>query len=228
MPPLHLHFSGTSDGSDGRHAGRPATRRSRRTAAAVMVASAALVVGGCGGSSSSPAAVPTSPASASPTSAPPVATVVTIDKVAGSFHQPYHRRFRAHAGHLRREVGKAVDAWFDGAFVGVDYPRASYPHAFSAFTAQARHDAVQQKNLMTTGALGSHIGGVTTLQRKVSLDVLAPKGDPAAVTARVVLRFRTTGHPRKKVTVTGRLFLTRGGGGAWRIFGYDVAKGTSR
>ena len=66
---------------------------------------------------------------------------------------------------------------------------------------------------------------MTTLQRKVSLDVLAPEGKPAGVTARVVLRFATSGQSQKTVTVTGRLFLTRTTGGAWRIFGFDVAKG---
>jgi hypothetical protein len=107
----------------------------------------------------------------------------------------------------------------------VDYPASSYPDAFDTFTPQARHDAKQQQDLMTTGPLGSHIDGVTTQQRKVSLDVLAPKGRPAGVTARVVLRFQTTGNAEKKVTVTGRLFLSQVGSGAWRIFGFDVAKG---
>jgi hypothetical protein len=122
-------------------------------------------------------------------------------------------------------VGKAVDSWFDGAFVGVDYPATSFPDAFAAFTAQAKSDATRQQNLMTAGRLGAHIDGVTTLQRRVTLDVLAPRGKAAGVTARFLLRFRTTGDVRKKVTVTGRLFLTRSAGGAWRIFGYDVARG---
>jgi hypothetical protein len=190
------------------------------------VALAALAVGGCGGSSSSPSAGPTSPPSATFGGDPPMATVVTIDKVAGNVHKPYHRRFHAHAKHLTRQVGQAVDAWFDGGFVGVDYPTHSYPGAFQSFTPQARHDAFQQKGLMTAGPLGAHIDGVTTLQRKVSLDVLAPKGRPSGVTARVVLRFKTTGNATKKVTVTGRLFLTQSGSGAWRIFGFDVAKGS--
>jgi len=154
-----------------------------------------------------------------------MATVVTIDRVAGTVQRPYHRTFHAHAKHLTREVGRAVDTWFDGGFVGVDYPAHSYPDAFKSFTPQARHDAFRQRALMTAGSLGSHIDGVTTLQRNVRLDVLAPQGRPSGVTARVVLRFKTTGQAKKKVTVTGRLFLTQGGGGAWRIFGFDVAKG---
>jgi hypothetical protein len=189
-----------------------------------MVALGALAIGGCGGGSSAPSAAPTSPG-ATFGGNPPMATVVTIDKVAGNFQKPYHRAFHAHAKHLTRQVGQAVDAWFDGGFVGVDYPTHSYPDAFKTFTPQARHDAMQQKDLMTAGSLGERIDGVTTQQRKVSLDVLAPKGRPSGVTARVVLRFKTTGQAKKKVTVTGRLFLTQGGNGAWRIFGFDVAKG---
>ena len=46
---------------------------------------------------------------------------------------------------------------------------------------------------MTTGPLGSRIDGVTTMKRDVVLDVLAPRGKAAGVTARVFLRFRTTG-----------------------------------
>ena len=30
----------------------------------------------------------------------------------------------------------------------------------------------------------------------------------------------------RTVTVSGRLFLTQSTGGAWQIFGYDVAKGS--
>jgi len=154
-----------------------------------------------------------------------MATVVSIGEVAGTVHQPNRQRFRREIPHLRADVGKAVDAWFDGGFVGVDYPTTTFPDAFSTFTAQAKGDAQKQQNLLTTGQLGGHIDGVTTVKRAVTLDVLAPRGKAAGVTARIVLRFRTTGDVTKTVTVTGRLFLTQSPGGAWRIFGYDVAKG---
>ena len=44
------------------------------------------------------------------------------------------------------------------------------------------------------------------------------------MTAQFVLKLDTTGHKTGTTTVRGRLFLTRKRG-AWRIFGYDVAKG---
>lgn len=188
-----------------------------------MAAAVALTLAGCGGSDSSTPSAGTPSASAAN---PPMATVVTIGQVAGAAHKPSRQRFKQQAAHLRAEVGKAVDAWFDGAFVGVDYPTTDFPAAFTSFTAQAKADATRQKALMTTGKLGAHIDGVTTLQRRVWLDALAPRGKAAGVTARFVLRFRTTGDVTKAVTVSGRLFLTRSAGGAWQIFGYDVAKGS--
>jgi hypothetical protein len=223
LPPLPQHFSGIPDAADDRVAHRSHGRPARRTAAVGLAAAAALMIGGCGGSDSS------TPSAGSPSSSianPPLATVVTIGKVAGTVQKPNRQRFQHQAGHLRADVGKAVDAWFDGGFVGVDYPTTDFPDAFTTFTAQARVDAMKQPALMTTGRLGAHIDGVTTVKRSVALDVLAPRGKAAGVTARFVLRFRTSGDVTKQVTVSGRLFLTRSAGGAWRIFGYDVAKGS--
>ena len=61
--------------------------------------------------------------------------------------------------------------------------------------------------------------------RKVTVDVLAPRGRPAGATARVDLVFKTTGDATKRVTVHGQLFLSPAAHGKWRIFGYDVSKG---
>jgi hypothetical protein len=119
-----------------------------------------------------------------------------------------------------------VDGWFDRGFLAVGYPTDAFPHAFDTFTAQAAADAQRQKRLMTNWKWRHDIDGVATTQRKVTLDVLAPKGRPKGVTARVKLRFTTTGDKKKKVTVTGRLFLARNHKGKWRIFGYDVSKGS--
>jgi hypothetical protein len=207
----------------------PLHQRTTRSWAAAALVAAALAVGGCSSSdSSSPSAVPSSGASATFGGKPPVATAVTIGQVAGSFRQPYHRQFEKHAKRLRKQVGAAVDAWFDGAFVGVSYPRHDFPAAFRTFTGGARHDAEQQRALMTLWAWRNRIDGVVTTKREVALDVLAPHGRPAGVTARVRLRFRTTGDVKRKVTVTGRLFLTQNSRHQWRIFGFDVAKGSVR
>jgi len=194
-------------------------------AAAALVA-LALAAGGCGGSDSSSPAAPGSPtASVTDGGSPPMATHVTIGKVSGTIRKPYRKKFRKHRKALETKVGRAVDGWFDGAFVGLGYPTGSFPQAFDSFTNRAAADARRQKTLMTNWKWRHDIDGVTVTQRKVALDVLAPHGTAAGVTARVRLKFTTTGHKKKRVTVTGRLFLSKNPNGHWRIFGYDVSKG---
>ena len=188
----------------------------------------ALAAGGCGGGdSSSPQGGPESSPVASATGggSPPMATQVSLGKVSGTVRKHFRKQFAKHRGALETQVRTAVDGWFDGAFVAVHYPANTFPHAFDTFTSRAAADARGQQQLMTNRTWGKDIDGVTVTQRKVTLDVLAPKGRPAGVTARVRLRFVTTGEKKKKVTVTGRLFLARNPQGNWQIFGYDVSKG---
>jgi hypothetical protein len=194
---------------------------------AAALVTLALAAGGCGGSdSSSPQGAPTSPgASVTDGGSPPMATQVSLGEVAGTIRKPFRKTFKKHEKALETAVRTAVDGWFDGAFVGVSYPADSFPQAFDTFTGPAAADARRQKTLMTNWKWRKEIDGVTVTQRKVTLDVLAPKGHPAGVTARVRLKFTTTGDKKKKVTVTGRLFLTRDPQGDWQIFGYDVSKG---
>jgi hypothetical protein len=130
----------------------------------------------------------------------------------------HHRRT------MLRQVGRAVDTWVDGGFVGVDYPRDSFGTAFRAFTGPAKRDARRQKRLTTNWNLRKRIDGVDVKKRVVTVDVLAPRGRPAGVTARVDLVFTTSGDTTQRVTVRGRLFLSPGHG-HWRIFGYDVSRG---
>jgi hypothetical protein len=156
-----------------------------------------------------------------------MASKVVIGTVAGNVHQPYRSRFAAARQDLVTSVGRAVDAWLDGAYVGVSYPRDSFGTAFTTFTPDARKDAEHDKSLLTLWGYRHRIDGVTTDHRKVVLDVLAPRGRPAAVTARVDLQFTTSGDVTKQIEVNGRVFLTRTDDGSWRIFGYDVSKGAS-
>jgi hypothetical protein len=152
---------------------------------------------------------------------------VTLGRVAGNLHQPNKRIFGQHRKQMLKGVGKAVDSWIDGGFVGVDYPRDSFGSAFASFTKPAARDAQHQQRLMTNWDLRKQIDGVVVKKRKVTVDALAPHGRPAGATARVALVFTTTGDVTKRVTVHGRLFLTPGDHGTWQIFGYDVAKGGS-
>jgi hypothetical protein len=202
-------------------------RSPRRTTLAAALVALALAAGGCGGSdSSSPQGAPTSPgASATEGGSPPMATQVSLGKVSGTVRKPFRKAFKKHRDALETAVRTAVDGWIDGGFVGVGYPADGFPQAFDTFTSQAAADAQRQKALMTNWKWRKDIDGVTPTQRKVTLDVLAPKGRAAGVTARVRLKFTTTGEKKKKVTVTGRLFLARNPQGSWQIFGYDVSKG---
>ena len=127
---------------------------------------------------------------------------------------------------VRQQVAHAVDAWFDAAFVGGDYPRNDFADAWPGFTTGAQAEAQGDKALMSNQDIGADIAGVEATARKVTVDVLAVKGKPSGATARFVLKFRTDGDVRRKVEVRGRLFLTPESDG-WHIFGYDVTKGRS-
>lgn len=125
---------------------------------------------------------------------------------------------------VRRQVGEVVDAWWDAAYLGGTYPRTGFPSAFPGFTDAAEERARSDKALLTNQTGGSRIDSVTPRRRSVTLDILATGGRARAVTAHFVLRFDTTGDKTGTTTVRGRLFLTFKRG-AWRVFGYDVAKG---
>lgn len=155
-----------------------------------------------------------------------MATKVTIGEVAGiGGTAKYRKRFRGSVHALEQRVGRVVDSWFDGAYVGGSYPRSGFADAFASFTPRAAADARHQRTLMTNWALRKKVSGVEATERRVRIDVLAPGGVIAGATARVRLAFTTSGRAERKVTVSGRLFLTRSSGGAWRVFGFDVAKG---
>jgi hypothetical protein len=193
---------------------------------AVALLALTLTVGGCGGGgSSSPSSGPSGGSVSG--GAQPVATTLTLGRVAGNLHQPNKRIFGKHRKQVLDRVGKAVDSWIDGGFVGVSYPRDSFGSAFASFTKPARHDAEKQQKLMTNWSLRKKIDGLQVKKRKVTVDVLAPHGRPAGATARVALVFTTSGHKSLRVSLHGRLFLTPDSHGTWQIFGYDVAKGGS-
>lgn len=197
----------------------------RRLAAPTLLMLLAGLAAGCtsDGGGDQPSARPpssgSSSASSSPSAAPrPVATKVSVVNVVGKLPRSTRQR-------VQRHVGKVVDGWFKAAYVGGDYPRRDFSDAFPGFTAGARAEAHRDRALMTNQPLGQHIDGVTPTQKLVWLDVLAPHHHAAAVTARFRLAFSTSGHARRHVEVRGRLFLAPSPHG-WRVFGYDVAKGT--
>ncbi|HEX5919701.1 MAG TPA: hypothetical protein VFY76_17690 [Nocardioides sp.] len=147
----------------------------------------------------------------------PEPTSVRIHRVHGRL--PVARRKA-----VRTQVGAVVDRWWDAAYLGGSYPRSSFPSAFPGFTDAAEERARADKALMTNQTAGPRIDSVTPRRRSVTLDILATDRQARAVTAQFVLTFDTTGQRSGTTAVRGRLLLTRKRG-AWRVFGYDVAKG---
>ena len=147
----------------------------------------------------------------------PVATATKIHRVFGRL--PESRRKA-----VRREVGAVVDRWWEAAYLGGTYPRSSFPSAFPGFTDGAERRARADKALLTNRPQGPHVDSVTARHRSVSLDILATDRRARSVTAHVVLKFEATGSKAGTTVVRGRVFLIQKRG-AWRIFGYDVAKG---
>lgn len=192
---------------------------SHRTVASALCLSAVVLVGAaCSAEPPAPAARAVKVTQApEPVPTPEaVATTVGLGKV-------YGRVPRTQRARLKSEVGALVDAWWEAAYLDGDYPRGSFRKPFKGFTPGAQAKARRDKLLTTNRDVSEAITGVTPRRRALTLDVLAVDGTPRTVTARFKLRFDTDGARARKVTVRGRLFLTRRTG-SWRIFGYDIAK----
>ena len=200
----------------------PRHPRALAEAGVLLVLALAVTLAACSGDSSDPSAGPGDPgtsegAGATDAPAPPVETEAAMGRVTGQL--PQEKRSK-----VRDQVAHAVDAWFDAAYVGGDYPRDDFADAWPGFTTGAQAEAQGDKALMSNQDIGADIAGVEATARKVTVDVLAVKGKPSGATARFVLKFRTDGDVQRKVEVRGRLFLTPEADG-WHIFGYDVTKG---
>lgn len=133
------------------------------------------------------------------------------------------------------DVADVADQWLEAAYVGGDYPRTGFGTSFPGFSKAAAKLARADKDLMTNADLGDRIDAVAVKHRRVVVDLLGVDGSPRAATARVDLKFATTGLERK-VRVRGRLFLTKATSKAgeaekaaqgWQVFGYDVTKARS-
>lgn len=194
----------------------------RRRVAALATSLLVLVPAStsCSGDDSGEQPSEAAPSSSSePPSPPPeVRTRVSLERVPGRLPADVRKR-------VQRQVGDVVDRWFDAAYVRGRYPRNDFHDAFPGFTVRARAQAHHDKALMTNQPLARRIDGVRATQRLVWIDVLPAGGRAAGATARFRLEYTTTGKVEKSVAVRGRLFLTPGPDG-WKVFGYDVAKGT--
>lgn len=194
------------------------SRSVRRTAAtAALTLALGLGAGACSGDDPGEPAVESPSATSTAPAERTVPTKVSFGEVTG----PMDRRTRQQ---LARKVQAVVDGWTEAAYLGGDYPRHAFGDAWPGFTRGAQELARHDRALMSNQDIGDRIDDVHARRKVLVLDVLAVKGRPVGVTARVRLGFRTTGDLERTVRVTGRLFLTRADG-QWKVFGYDVTKG---
>ena len=187
---------------------------------AVATLVAAALVGGCSGDSEpaakpSPSSSPTASATLPAPESVPLKVVVT--RVSGKLPEKSKPALEAN-------VGKAISAYVDGAFLAGDYPRSDFGDAFGAFTSGAAGDARRDADLLTNRELGPSTESVRATRRTAYLSVLAPYKVAAGVTAKVDLVFVVDrgDETAQRVRLAGRLLLTRNKSNGWSIFGYDL------
>ena len=187
---------------------------------AVATLVAAALVGGCSGDSE-PAAKPSPSSSPTASATPPapesVPLKVVVTRVSGKLPEKSKPALEAN-------VGKAISAYVDGAFLAGDYPRSDFGEAFGAFTSGAAGDARRDADLLTNRELGPSTASVRATRRTAYLSVLAPYKVAAGVTAKVDLVFVVDrgDQTAQRVRLAGRLLLTRNKSNGWSIFGYDL------
>lgn len=158
----------------------------------------------------------TSGAGANGTEVPALETKIHLGQVTGKLAKPA-------AKELIGQVALSVDQWIDGAYVAGDYPRTDFAEAFVSFTPGAAAVAKADRNLLTNAPIGATLESVTALKRDVTIDLLAPRGKPGGATARVLVKFETSGAGDAAYVVRGRLSLVPADAG-WQIFAYDLTK----
>jgi hypothetical protein len=197
---------------------------------AVLLAGLLLLsVGACtGGQDPKPSAAPatashTPPTPTAPTAPPSVPMRVQVTHVAGAL-TPARRTALANA------VRRTLSTYLDAAFLAGSYPRSRFADAFRTFTRGAARQARGDLALLTNQPLGATTRSVRATRRTAYLSVLAPRQHVAGVTAAVNLVFLVDRDraPAERVAVRGRLLLTRGRAGPWKIFGYDVTRSEAR
>ena len=182
----------------------------------VLTATPALVACTGGDAGSGPGAGSRSEAGSDAGGARRVRTNVEVGEVVGALGPVKRRR-------VATGVGRAVDRWWDAAFVDATYPRRRYRSVFPGFTPGAAQAARRDLDRMTSHRLGERIDTLTPVRRRVVVDILATKETARGVTARTTLDYRTSGEVERQVRVSARLFMLYREG--WKIFGYDVLQG---
>lgn len=190
----------------------------------VVLTLLAGLAAGCssgGSDEADPAAGPTASASATDPAAGALTTNATVRRISGGRLSPKERTV------LRDRITERVDAWFEAAYLGGDYPRTDFGGAFDVFTPAARVRALEDRNLMSNRGVGTTTYAVRALARRVTIDALAVRGRVSAVTVKFRLGMARAGESgaERSERVSGHLYLTRSPADGWQVFGYDVQRG---
>jgi hypothetical protein len=211
-----------------RSSARPASARpaSAQAFAAGLAATLLLGVAGCTGDPRSPGedAVPSLPSRSvgegATLAAKPVPLTLTVGKVRGQRLRKQQRR------RLERGVSRVLSRYFEAAYLGGDYPRTDFSDALPGFSRGAVRRAAGDRPLLTNSAVGAVTESVVPRVKTARIDLFKPRRVVAGLTARfrlVFLQERVKGRDRR-VTVKGRLLMSRTKRGPWEIFGYDVTR----
>ncbi len=154
----------------------------------------------------------------SPLASHPVQTKTRIHRVVGRLPDARRKAVRTSGRRGRRPL-------VGGRLPRRHLPAQQLPRGVPRLHRRAPRSAPASDKALLTNQTGGHrIDAVEAKHRAVTLDILATGKQARSVTAHFALRFDTRGDKTGTTTVRGRLFLARKQG-AWRIFGYDVAKG---
>lgn len=162
------------------------------------------------------------PSSSSSSAAPEVKPVSKVLHVTGKL--PAQRQAAT-----RKAIVARVDGWLRDAYLAGDYPRSakSFRNAFPGFTPRAKSQARRQLGLMTNASVSSTVQSVTPVRELIGLDLLAPHGHIAGVSARVRLLYDVDGKPQGRFRVVGQLDFVPVKG-RWKVFGFEVHRETVR
>lgn len=167
-----------------------------------------------------------SPQPSSSTGAPatleakPVPIDVAVGTVVGS------RLKKGQRSAIVRTVSRTLSGYLDAAYFEGEWPRRDVSAAWRYFTQGAVGQARRDSDLLSNAGLDGSTEAVVARRKWVRLDLFTPRDPIAGMTARMHLVFDVERgeRPAQRVTVSGRLLLTRVPSGAWRIFGYDVSR----
>lgn len=205
-----------------RHVTSPIVHPARWVVAGLACAVLLTGLARCTSDSEEPSSTPLPDAStgvATTLVAKPVPMQVRVTRLFGKLN-------KARRQSVERKIGATVSSYFDAAYLGGEYPRKDFDKAFATFSDGAARQARGDRSLLTNADLGQSLAAVVPVRKVARLSVLAPNKVAAGVTARIRLVFvadQEQAHDTK-VTISGRLLLTRMKSGRWHIFGYDVAR----